>query len=218
MDSLVLVTPPASEPVSLYMLKLQCGLSPVEDTDHVKSQMLSQLLRRYITTARIECENRTRRVLLTQTWTMNLDGFPGVDMRYSDPWQRHAILLPKQPFQSIVSVDYIDVNGVQQALAQDSSYGNGIHGQYAYQLDPGGETQPARIAPAWLVPWPLTRRVQAAVQITFVAGYGSAGASMPDPIISAILFLAHSYYDPTAYKDVDGLVSGLLGPYINRVS
>jgi uncharacterized phiE125 gp8 family phage protein len=218
MDDLILIAGPAVEPVTLYDLKLQAGLSPVEDQDHVKSQMLSRLLRRHLATARSRIESMTRRVFITQTWRLNLDGFPGPDMRYNNPWHRHAIMLPKQPFQAIGNITYIDTTGTPQTLAQDTSFGNDIVGQYAYQLDPGGETQPARIAPAWLIPWPLTRRVQAAVQITFTAGYGETGASLPPELYQAILFQAHSYYEPSFYKDIDQLVSNLIGPYINRVS
>jgi hypothetical protein len=191
MDSLILVTPPAGEPVSVSDMMIQLGMGALSDSS--LSTMLTTQLSGFIMAARDYCESYMRRVCLTQTWTMNLDGFPGVDVRYNDPWRRHAIMLPKQPFQSIVSVNYIDVNGIPQVLAQDTSYGNDILGEYAYQLDPGGETQPARIAPAWLVPWPLTRRVQAAVQITFAAGYGgpiTASMVQGSAILTGPVFLA----------------------------
>jgi uncharacterized phiE125 gp8 family phage protein len=218
MDDLILLTPPTVEPVTLAELKLQCGFSPMEDQDHVQSDMLAQRLRRNLATARSRIESMTRRVFITQTWQMNLDGFPGIDMRYNNPWERHAILLPKQPFQSIVSVQYVDITGTVVPLVQDTSYGNNLLGEYAYQLDPGSSGQPARIAPAWFVPWPLTRRVQAAVQITFTAGYGETGTLLPPELYQAILCLAHSYYDPSFYKDIETLVANLIGPYINRIS
>jgi uncharacterized phiE125 gp8 family phage protein len=218
MDDLILITPPTVEPITLYELKLQCGLSPVEDQDHIKSEMLAKTLRRHLVAARSKIESMTRRVFITQTWQMNLDGFPGIDMRYNNPWERHGILLPKQPFQSIVSVQYVDITGTMVPLAQDTSYGNNLLGQYAYQLDPGSSGQPARIAPAWFVPWPLTRRVQSAVRITFTAGYGDTGASLPPELSQAILFQAHSFYEPSFYKDIDKLVADLIGPYINRIS
>lgn len=218
MDSLILIAAPAVEPIPLIDLKIQAGLSPVEDQDHVKSQQLSKMLRRHLKTARSKVESMTRRVLISQTWQYNLDGFPCANPRYNDPWEHHAIKLPKQPFQSMVGIAYIDITGTPQQLAQDTTYGNSIVGEYAYQLDPGGETQPARIAPAWFVPWPLTRNVQAAVKITFVSGYGENGEAMPAELYQAILFLAHSYYEPSYYKDVDSLVYDLISPYRNLVS
>jgi uncharacterized phiE125 gp8 family phage protein len=218
MEDLVLITPPAVEPVSLYQLKLQCGLSPVEDQDHIKEKQVRDQLRPFITIARTECENRTRRVFITQTWLWKLDGFPCPNRHYAEHWERHGLKLPKQPFQSLGSVQYVDTTGALQTLAQDTDYGNGALPQYSFQLDPGSDHQPARIAPSWLVPWPPTRYVQSNVLIQFTAGYGDTGASVPAPITQAILFLAHSYYDPTAYKNVDALVDSLLNPYVNRIS
>ena len=193
--STILITAPAVEPVTLFDAKLQCGLSPIEDTDHVKSDMVSRQLRRFITTARQECENRTRRAFITQTWKWQLDG-----------WE-HPFFLPKPPFQAIVTFNYIDTSGA----TQDANV-------YGYQLDPGSDTQPARLAPLYAQPWPPLRRVQNNVSIVFRCGYGATGATVPPVITQAILFLVHSYYDPTAYKNVDALVDGLLSPYVNRIS
>lgn len=217
---LVLITPPAAEPVTLAEAKLQNGLPPGDDADHLKELQTSTLLRRYIRSARVLCENYTRRAFLTQTWQLNLDGWPFRDSRYQHREYQFgglgpegrlaAFYLPKPPFQSVVSFTYIDVAGNTQTV---SSYGE-------YQLDRGSETQPARVLPPYLLPWPPTRLVANAVQLQFVAGYGDSGASVPQSINDAILLAQQFLYDG-APLDKDGLppiVMQLLDPYRNLVA
>jgi uncharacterized phiE125 gp8 family phage protein len=218
MDDLILITAPAVEPVTLAAVKLQVGLSPYEDMDTVKADQVATQLREMLVTARTECETRTRRAFITQTWQLNLDGFPYRSREYNCRLHHNEILLPKPAFQSIVSFQYIDTTGTLQTLPQDTTFGNGNLGQYSFQLDPGSVSQPARVAPSWLEPWPPTRQVYSGVQIQFTCGYGLTGASMPAPIKRAIVCLAHSYYDPSAYKDIDGFVDSLLNPYVNRIA
>lgn len=195
--SLSLVTAPAVEPVTLADAKLQLGLSPYEDTDHIRSEQLAAKLRRYITAARAMCEDYTRRALITQVWVQRMDGW------------RNPILLPKPPFQGIVGFTYVDTSGA----TQDASV-------YTYQLDHGSETQPARIAPPWATPWPPLRLVQNSVAITFRCGYGDTGASVPPQITQAILFLVEWMYNTGGSVDtaMPRIVTSLLDPYRNLVS
>ena len=206
--AVVLITPPAVEPVSLSDLKLQIGLSPVDDSDHVRGAMLSQQLRRFITTARVECENRTRRVFITQTWQLLLDGWPWPGIEY-DSTGYPSIVLPKQPFQSVGSFNYVDTQGNTQNMAT-----------YGYQLDPGSETQPARLTPPYAMPWPPVRLIPNNVTVTFTCGYGATGASVPAAITLAILFLAQFYFEnggaANAVEPV--IINELLKPYRNYVS
>lgn len=204
--SIALVTKPAVEPITLSDLKLQVGLSPNEDSDHVKESMTARLLRRYIKSARAECEKRTRRVFITQTWRLQLDGWPRIYREYGG-FRYPVLVLPKPPYQSIVSFNYIDTSGTSQDMAV-----------YTYQTDAGSETQPGKLYPPYAQPWPPLRLIPNNVTVEFVCGYGDDGDSVPAEIQQAILFLAHSYYDPTAFKDVDKLVDNLLDGYVNRIA
>lgn len=217
--SLVLITGPTVEPVTLAEAKLQCALPPDDDGNHVKSVQVATRLRRAIRTARVSCENYTRRAFLTQTWQLNLDGWPYKDSRYQHrnyefaglgPEGRLAeIHVPKPPFQSIVSFTYVDVQGTTQTVA---SWGT-------FQTDPGSETQPARLLPPYLLPWPPTRLIANAIQLQFVAGYGDTGATVPQNINDAILLLAQYVYDGNPLeKDPPKFVRDLLDPYRNLVA
>lgn len=87
--SLVIVTPPAAEPVTLQEAKDWCrGPTSADDT----------LITALITSARRYVEKVTSRALITQTWDYFLDGFPC----RSIPFPRGT------PLQSVTSVKYTD--------------------------------------------------------------------------------------------------------------
>lgn len=170
MKDIVLITPPAAEPVSLADIKLQLGFGPMQDSDRAASQILNQKLRDKMVAARKYCENYTNRVLVTQTWLIRLDGFPGHNYRYNERFYPQ-IELPKPPLQSVFFLKYVDTAGVVQDLALDSTYGSSTI-QYMYQLIRGSETQPARLLSGWARPWPPTRLVPGNVIVQIRCGYG----------------------------------------------
>lgn len=172
MEDIVLITPPAAEPVTLSDVKLQLGFGPMQDSDRAASSILDDKLRAFIIAARQDCENYTRRAFLTQTWLLRRDSFPGHNFRYD--WNGYPqIDMPKPPLQSIYSFQYIDVSGTLQTLTQDTTFGvDPQFPQYGYQLDRGSETQSGRLIPPFARPWPPTRMVPANVIVKFRAGYG----------------------------------------------
>lgn len=170
MKELLLVTPAAGDVVTVDDMFTMLGLGPYSD-DSIANTVRAQM-QGYITAAEEDCRNYCRRAFLTQTWMLKLDSWPRAPYEYS--WNGfHEIDLPKLPFQSIVSVEYVDVQGIVQTLDLDTSYGNNITDrQYGYQLVVPGEDQAARLAPTWARPWPPTRNVPSSVMIKFKCGYG----------------------------------------------
>jgi uncharacterized phiE125 gp8 family phage protein len=123
-----------------------------------------------ITEARQTVENWISRVLITQTWTLYLDAFP------------YEIELRLPPIQSVNALQYIDVNGVTQTL--DPSL---------YQVDL--QTEPARIRAAYNQVWPIFRiGIVNPIWVSFTAGYGTTGASVPAKINQAIMRLVAVRY------------------------
>ena len=90
---LKLVTPPATEPVSLSEAKEH---SRITGTDE------DELITTFIEAAREYCEEYQNKAYITQTWDLSLDEFP--DSPYS---------LPKPPLQSISSIKYYDQDGTE---------------------------------------------------------------------------------------------------------
>lgn len=219
MSSLVLITPPVNEPVTLDDVLQELGYGPESSLDATTLGILSARLLPKITAARLDCEAYTRSAFMTQTWLLKLDGFPGFNTRYNrDGYPQ--IWIPKPPFQSIASFQYVDVGGVLQTMTQDTTYGVNDAVFYSYQLDPGSETVPARVLPAYARPWPPTRLVANNVVLQFVSGYGDEAASVPGPILMAIRLLTQFYYEQGATEDapLPRVVRSLLDPYRNLVA
>lgn len=95
--SLVLIIPPAEEPVSLSEMRLHLRV------DHDDEDALIQAL---ITAARQHAETVTRRQLVTATWELREDAFPS-----GPEWP-----LPLPPLQSVASVKYLGEDGTEQTF------------------------------------------------------------------------------------------------------
>lgn len=105
----VLVTAPATEPVSLQEAK-----------DHLRISGTSEdtLITSLIESARIQVENYLNRALITQTWDV-----------FYDEW-KNEMLLPYPPVQSVTSVKYYDLDGAEQTLSASNYWS-------VTQSDPG---------------------------------------------------------------------------------
>ncbi len=93
-----LITPPATEPVSLATAKSFLRVEIPDDDD---------LIGALITAARVHVEAATRRVLITQSWRL-----------YRDDWPRDGLIdLRVTPLQAVNAVIIYDVNGNPTTLA-----------------------------------------------------------------------------------------------------
>lgn len=95
--ALTLVSPPAAEPVSVELARLQCR----------RGAELDGLLEVYIPAARELGEHITNRAFITQDWRLDLDRWPDdIDVKLWRP-----------PHQQVLSVEYVDPDGNLQTLA-----------------------------------------------------------------------------------------------------
>ena len=166
--SVKLITAPTEEPVTLAEMKLYLKLGADTTDDGLVSAMIKAM--------REQCENELKRAICTQTWELILDTFPV------------AIELPLPVTQSIVSVKYLDINGMQQTIDPTQ-----------YVLD--SESQPAFLVPIINTCWPATGAYINAVRIRYVAGFGLASA-VPENIklwIKSSVFLAYENRQDIAY-------------------
>jgi len=163
----------------------------------------------YLATATEAIKQHLRVALLTETFVLKADGFA-----YADADERLIALgagihtgsrpyllgggdtldIPFPPLQSVTSVVTYDRGN--NASTYDASN---------YQVD----LQSGRIYLNEGSAWPSDLRAQDAVQVTYVAGYGSG--SIPAPIVEAIRKYVEQMYD-----GCDGMtdeVKRLLAPY-----
>jgi hypothetical protein len=171
-ESLAIIQRPLYEPISLNDARLQLGLGPIEFSTRESEAIYANKLRPFISAARYACEAHTRRAFITQAWVARLDTFPGHELRYE--WNGYPqINIPNPPFQSVISLQYIDVAGNLQVLTQDTTYGtNPLNPEYGYQLERGSDSEPARVLPPFARPWPPTRMVPSNVMLKFRCGFG----------------------------------------------
>lgn len=159
-----IITYPTYEPLSLAEVTeyLRLDSNPVDD----------MTVEAMITASRQYLEQYLNRYIATQTIETALTG-----------WQDEIVL--SAPVQSVTSIKYLDVNGVEQTL-NSSQY---IVDTYA---------EPVVIRPAFNVTYPELYAVANNVKIRFVAGYTSGSSPdttpMPKPLKFAMLLIIGDMY------------------------
>lgn len=163
----------------------------IDDDDDYISGLISAA-RQYVETA-------TRRAFISQTWRLSLDRWPAGD----------AIELRKPPLASVSSIVYRDSDGASTTWGTSN-----------YIVDT--DSEPGRIVLADGASWPsVTLYPVNPIQVTYVAGYGAAGSSVPQYLRHAVLLLVAHWYENreailvgTIARDLPLAVESLI--YLNR--
>jgi hypothetical protein len=189
-----------SPAVSLADMKLFLRVDGTGDDDIITA---------YIATATEAVKQYLRQAVLTETFVFKADGFtdaygddrllalgPGVHTA-SRPYilgGGETLDLPFPPLQSVTSIVTYD-RGNNASTYSASRYQVDLTSGRIYLNE--GET------------WPSDLRAQDAVEVTYVAGYGSG--STPTPILEAIRMYVQSMYEGCA--GMTGQAKALLAPY-----
>lgn len=161
-SSLRLVTPPIETPITLIEAKTHCRIDiDTEDT------LVSSL----ITAATEYLQGFTGKQLCNATYEVTFPCFPDVFNAYNlysdlqflgrSDRQNTEIHLPHTPLSSLVSVAYVDVDGVTQSVN-------------LADIETVKDDSRTSLYSAYNKSWPTTRYQHNAVTITYIAGYGSA--------------------------------------------
>lgn len=161
--SLRLITPPASEPITLVEAKAHLRV------DHAYDDAIIQL---YLSAARQHIDGYDGwlgRAIMPQTWELALDCFPADG----------TIRLPLPPLQSVTSVKYDDVAGDEQTMPP-TDYSVDAKSQPGWVvMNSGG--------------WPTTWTGINSVRITYIAGYASAAEVPAAIKAAILLMLGNLY-------------------------
>lgn len=141
------------------------------------------LLTVYIDAAASYFESQTGRQLLTATREVWLDAFPFLGASGGNA----RIELPHPPLQSVVSVAYVDGNGVVQTLGGSPTVlkVSAPVGPYAAR----GVVEPLAGGT-----WPIARAETGAVRIRYTCGYGNTPATIP-PLARGVLCYLVGHFD-----------------------
>lgn len=178
-------------PPSVEPIDLATAKLHLRVTDTAQDALIAIL----ITAARTHVENVCQRALINQTWRVTYD-------RFVQPLQ-----LPGGNVQSITALTYIDVNGASQTLAPTTGYVADL------------ASFPARIFPPMSQCWPEAGAIPASVSCVYTLGYGATSASIPAPLVGAMLLIIGDLYEnreshvPTRYFVANDTVDMLLFPY-----
>ena len=167
MAGLKIITPPATEPVTLADVKPQLRIDLDDDS-------YDGTLTPLIAVARDWCEGYQNRAYITQTLELAIDRWPCPPYDY--------IILPRQPLQSVVSITYTDRDG-NMMIWDPSNY---IVNDY---------WDPAQIVRASGVCWPSVCLAPTnGVKVRYVSGYGAA-EDVPARIKQAIILYVSEMFD-----------------------
>jgi Phage gp6-like head-tail connector protein len=171
--ALVLLTPPAVEPVSLAEAKSHLRVDGAGDDG---------LIANAIAAARQAAEDFCGLAFITQTWRLYLDALPATPLGWWDgaadgavAATQAAIAMPRPPLASVISLttyDDADTPAVMDAAA--------------YFADTA--SRPGRLVLRSGHGWPAARlRPANGVAIEFTAGYGNDASAVPRPLRQGML-------------------------------
>lgn len=175
---------PAAEPVTLADVKEHARIDGSADDTYLTA---------LITAAREMVERDTGRCLITQTWRLTLDDWPGggdlwwdgvregpITMLRNAPW----VELRKAPIAGITSVVTLDESDTPTTWAASNYYLAKLQNGYGRLTRKQGATWPSVVS-----------RDAGAIQITFTAGYGAAGTAVPMALRQAVKSLVGHWYE-----------------------
>lgn len=168
--SLTRQTPPALEPVTLTEAKAHLRVDSTDDDVYIAT---------LITAAREWVEQYLDRTLVHTQWVMRLDRFP--------PDSLQDIELPRPPVvasgtATAVTLTYTAENGNTAAYSTSS-----------FRVDRAAT--PGAVKALYGQTWPPHLEDDNSVSITWWAGYGASGSSVPAAVRHAILMLCSHWYE-----------------------
>ena len=181
----VIVTAPGTEPVTASELRSHLIVDSTQLPDADANAL--------ITDARTEIEQRLNLAMISQSWRLSLDYWPGGTEQWWDGVREASINsiyvqntmasveLPRWPLTSITSVTVYD---------EDS---NAVVVTVADTFDVDTYRLPGRVTLKRGAVWPVALRANNAIQIVYVSGYANA-AAVPAPMKRAVKQLAAYLY------------------------
>lgn len=189
---LVVVTPPAAEPVSTADAKLWLRVDTTAD---------DTLIADLVKAARAVFEDLTGRTLIDTVYRAEWDDLPRAGTYAGAPVSRQLIL-PRGPLKASAPVDWIkytDTAGAEQTFNSSN-----------YTVDGGRD--PGRYGRLWLnesASWPDLGSYPGALRCQFTAGYGTAASAVPAEIATAVKLLVTHLYQKRDPINVGNIVNEL---------
>ena len=177
--SLTRATAPAVEPVTLSEAKAHLRVDTSDDDAYIGS---------LITAARQWVEEYLDRTLIHTQWVMRFDRFP--------PSGIQAVELPRPPMVTSGTATAVSITFTAEAGE------TGTYSTAEYRVD--RDSTPGAIKPIYGTTWRPHRQDDNAISVTWWAGYGASGTSVPAAIRHAMLMLVGLWYERRMAADSMG--------------
>lgn len=205
-------------PIDLKGLRLSTkAATPLITTDEAKNYLRvdsstdDALIDLFVEAATTQVENHIHRSLISQSWTLTMDNFDrhsdhildqlgeGVhNLPMSVAFRSDVVFLARMPIISITSVKTTDTDNSQTPF--DSS-----------NYDFSAETGQLFLNDGSV--WPTNLREKDAIEIIYVAGYGTAATDVPAPIRQTVYYQLGRIYENRGACDLDDVAKGQLEGY-----
>lgn len=164
---------PPVQPLTLDYAKLH--IRALGDADDTLTTVNINAVASYFT-------EQTGRPLLTETREAWLDAFP-----FIGAYGMYArIELPHPPLQEVLSVEYIDPNGVLQSFTDGGSPPTNL---WTFSAPTGPYARRGFVEPLYGSCWPFARHQTGAVRIRYTCGYGDGPDDMPELARGVLCYL-----------------------------
>ena len=174
--SLTRQTAPAVEPVTLSEAKAHLRVDTSDDDTYIGT---------LVTAAREWVEQYLDRTLIHTQWVLRFDKFP--------PSGIEPVELPRPPMVASGTATAVAVTFTSEA-GTTSTYSTA-----EYRVD--RSATPGAILPIYGTTWTPHRQDDNAISVTWWAGYGASGSSVPAAIRHAMLMLIGTWYERRAAAD-----------------
>ena len=185
-QGLMLLTPPAVEPVGLNEAKAYLGV-----LDSAEDNLISNL----ITAARQAVEQYCGRVLISQSWRLTLDTWPQEAIVNGGLRDDVALLaanhrlgggvveiqLPKPPLQAVLAIRVYSAAGLAATIPASN-----------FVVD--GAATPGRVVMTSGASLPVIGQTARGLEIDFTAGYGATANDVPAVLRQAVLQAVKALY------------------------
>ena len=193
---LTLVSETTLEPVTVDEVKTYMRIESTDSTSE------DSMIGTFITVARRQAENITKRALIIQTRQVIIDDFANTSA---------VIELPRPPLSS--SASDVTITYVKDTTVGDTT----TIGSTVFTVD--NDSEPGRIYPAFNNEWPTPRDQKNAITIQYVTGYSTA--TIPESITNWIkMRVLDMYENRESFSSSISLrvprdyVNGVLDPYV----
>ena len=196
MSGVTIVTAESADAISVTEIKTQLRIASSDSTHDTILGVCRD--------AAIEiAKNYLQRSLINRTLKLSLDSIPYEDDNLPDvegittgpyiTYRKRSVTLPQSPLVSVTHVKTFDDDDTATTLATSK-----------YYVDTASES--GRVVLRTGETWPDALRVANAIEVTYVAGYGSASTNVPDAIRQgALIMAAHLFENPDMVVKGEGV-------------